>query len=163
MARPIVLIPHLFWLAGEFIFGKDYSPPLVRRLDPSTASPVNSISDHPVFASLWKNRVVPYPTHRTPCLMTYFTDVHVFPALQKNRAEHKMVHRIAGPVYTGHTCARLCSTRDLAARLTLSGTLWMHGLVPPRWTHQESKFSTASVANSNIFTNIFRAKLGFPK
>ena len=27
MARPIVLIPHLFRLAGVIIFRKDYSPP----------------------------------------------------------------------------------------------------------------------------------------
>ena len=36
MARPIVLIPHLFRLAGVIFFRKDYSPPLVRHLDPST-------------------------------------------------------------------------------------------------------------------------------
>ena len=37
MARPIDLIPHLFWLADAISFRKDYSPPppLVRHLDPS--------------------------------------------------------------------------------------------------------------------------------
>ena len=33
MARPIVIIPHLFWLADAINFRKDYSPPLVRHLD----------------------------------------------------------------------------------------------------------------------------------
>ena len=33
MARPIVLIPHLFRLADMINFRKDYSPPLVRHLD----------------------------------------------------------------------------------------------------------------------------------
>ena len=35
MARPIVLIPHLYRLADAINFRKDYSPPpLVRHLDP---------------------------------------------------------------------------------------------------------------------------------
>ena len=34
LARPIVLFLLLFWLAGAFSFRKDYSPPLVRHLDP---------------------------------------------------------------------------------------------------------------------------------
>ena len=33
MARPIVLIPHLFRLADAINFRKNYSPPLVRHLD----------------------------------------------------------------------------------------------------------------------------------
>jgi hypothetical protein len=35
LARPIVLIPHLFQLADAFNFRKDYSPPLVCHLDPT--------------------------------------------------------------------------------------------------------------------------------
>ena len=36
MSRPIILIPHLFRLAGVIKFRKDYSPPpLVRHLDPT--------------------------------------------------------------------------------------------------------------------------------
>ena len=35
LARPIVLIPHLFRLASAFIFRKDYSLHLVRHLDPT--------------------------------------------------------------------------------------------------------------------------------
>ena len=34
MARPIVLIPHLFRLADAINFKKDYSPPSSRHLDP---------------------------------------------------------------------------------------------------------------------------------
>ena len=34
MARPIVLIPHLFRLADAINFRKDYSPPSSRHLDP---------------------------------------------------------------------------------------------------------------------------------
>jgi hypothetical protein len=37
LARPIVLIPHLSRLAGVFNFRKDYSPLLVRHLDPTHA------------------------------------------------------------------------------------------------------------------------------
>ena len=33
MAEPLVLIPHLFRLAGVINFRKDYSPPLVRHLN----------------------------------------------------------------------------------------------------------------------------------
>ena len=33
MARPIVLILHLFRLVDAIYFRKDYSPPLVRHLD----------------------------------------------------------------------------------------------------------------------------------
>ena len=36
MAIPIVLIQHLFRLAGAINFRNDYSPPLVRHLDPTT-------------------------------------------------------------------------------------------------------------------------------
>jgi hypothetical protein len=35
LARPIVLIPYLFRLAGAINFRKDYSPSLVRYLDPT--------------------------------------------------------------------------------------------------------------------------------
>jgi hypothetical protein len=35
LARPIILIPYLFRFADTIIFRKDYSPPLVRHLDPS--------------------------------------------------------------------------------------------------------------------------------
>ena len=35
MTRLIVLIPHLFRLASAINFRKNYSPPLVRHLDPS--------------------------------------------------------------------------------------------------------------------------------
>jgi hypothetical protein len=36
LTRPIVLISHLFQLAGATNFKKDYSPPLVRHLDSTT-------------------------------------------------------------------------------------------------------------------------------
>jgi hypothetical protein len=41
LARPIVLIPHLFRFADAINFRKDYSPPspLVRHLDPSPLHP----------------------------------------------------------------------------------------------------------------------------
>jgi len=35
LARLIVLIPHISQLAGDLIFRKDYSPPLVCHLDPT--------------------------------------------------------------------------------------------------------------------------------
>ena len=35
MARPLVLVPHLFWLASAINFRKDYSPPLVCHLAPT--------------------------------------------------------------------------------------------------------------------------------
>jgi len=41
LARSIVLIPHLFWLASVISFRKDYLPlPLVRHLDPSVVSEI---------------------------------------------------------------------------------------------------------------------------
>ena len=44
MVRPIVLIPHLFWLAAAIIFRKDYSPPpLVRHLDLTSGIRVRSL------------------------------------------------------------------------------------------------------------------------
>ena len=36
MARPIVLIPHLFRLADAINFRKDYSPPSSHHLDPTS-------------------------------------------------------------------------------------------------------------------------------
>jgi hypothetical protein len=38
LARPIILIPHLPRLADAINFRKDYSPPLVRHLDPTVSS-----------------------------------------------------------------------------------------------------------------------------
>ena len=35
MARPIILIPHLFWLVGMINFSNDYSPPSSHHLDPT--------------------------------------------------------------------------------------------------------------------------------
>jgi len=43
LARPIVLISHLFRLAGVIYFRKDYSPPLVRHLDPSSGIKARSL------------------------------------------------------------------------------------------------------------------------
>jgi len=44
VARPIVLIPHLFWLVGAIKFRNDYSPPLVviSTLHGRTSSHVSS-------------------------------------------------------------------------------------------------------------------------
>jgi len=45
LARPIVLIPHLFRLAGVVNFRKDYSPPpLVRHLDPSALTSISLLA-----------------------------------------------------------------------------------------------------------------------
>ena len=43
MARPLVLVPHLFWLASAINFRKDYSPPLVCHLDPTRGIGVRSL------------------------------------------------------------------------------------------------------------------------
>ena len=43
MARPIILIPHLFRLGGVIKFRKDYSPPLVRHLDPTSGIRARSL------------------------------------------------------------------------------------------------------------------------
>ena len=46
MARPIVLIPHLFRLADAINFKKDYSPPSSRHLDPfKVASSSSGMTD----------------------------------------------------------------------------------------------------------------------
>ena len=43
MARPIVLIPHLFRLAGAFNFRNNYSPPLIRHLDPTPSKQIEKL------------------------------------------------------------------------------------------------------------------------
>ena len=43
MARPISLIPYLFRSAGAINFRKDYSPPLVRHLDPTSGIRARSL------------------------------------------------------------------------------------------------------------------------
>ena len=45
MARPIVLIPYLFRLAGTIKFRNDYSPPSSRHLDPTKVSGVRLVGD----------------------------------------------------------------------------------------------------------------------
>jgi hypothetical protein len=44
LARPISLIPHLFWLPTRLSFRKDYSPPLVRHLDPSPGTDLRRVT-----------------------------------------------------------------------------------------------------------------------
>ena len=43
LARPIVLIPHLFRLASTIKFRKDYSPPSSRHLDPTSGIGARSL------------------------------------------------------------------------------------------------------------------------
>ena len=45
MARPIVLISHLFRLADTIKFRNDYSPPSSRHLDPTKVSGVRLVRD----------------------------------------------------------------------------------------------------------------------
>ena len=67
MARSIVLIPHLFRLAGAIDFRKEYSPPLVRHLDPTSGIGARSLI---------------YDLHRPERMATSWLDVecdtHVF-------------------------------------------------------------------------------------
>ena len=66
MARPIVLIPYLFRLAGVIKFRKDYSPPLVCHLEPTRGI---------------KDRSLIYGLHRPERMTTYGLDVdcpHIF-------------------------------------------------------------------------------------
>ena len=47
LARPIVLIPHLFWLADVINFRKDYSPPSSPPSRPYTRHSPRGVADFP--------------------------------------------------------------------------------------------------------------------
>jgi hypothetical protein len=60
LARPFVLILHLFWLADAINFKKDYSPPVVRHLDPTV---VHVFSHHTVATLVnWPDLSSPVPS-----------------------------------------------------------------------------------------------------